>query len=349
VDCKTVFVTGATGLLGNNLVRSLLEAGAHVRALVRSPAKAAAQFGDLAGARLDIVRGDMGRVADFAAAMRGVDVLFHTAAYFRDSYKGGSHWAELERINVGGTRDLIAAAYQSGVRRMVHTSSIALLDGPPGALIDETMLRRVDNADDYYRSKILTDDVVIEALARWPDFHAVMVMPGWMWGPGDAGPTSAGQTAIDFLHRRLPGVPPATMSFVDARDVAAAEIAAAARGRRGERYLAAGRCMTLGELFPVIESESGVKAPTRPLPLPLMYAVAAVQELLARTTGKPALLSWAAVRSLHREAGRTRFNHGKSERELGVQFRPVAETVRDTVAWLRAQGLAPAWKRENER
>ncbi len=72
-----------------------------------------------------------------------------------------------------------------------------------------------------------------------------------------------------------------------------------------------------------------------------MYLVAGIQELLARTTGKPALLSWAAVRSLHREAGRTRFDHSKSERELGLVFRPAAETVRDTVAWLWTNGLAP--------
>lgn len=342
MDGQMVFVTGATGLLGNNLVRALLDSGAHVRALARSEAKAAAQFSDVAGGRLEIVIGDMEDVAAFQHHLHGADILFHTAAYFRDSYKGGSHWDQLERINVGGTRELIAAAYAAGIRRMVHTSSIALLDGPPGALIDETMLRDAANADDYYRSKILTDAEVLKALEQRPDFHAVMVMPGWMWGPGDAGPTSAGQTAIDFLHRRLPGVPPATMSFVDARDVAQAQIAAATAGRRGERYLAAGRCMTLAELFPIIEAESGVKAPTRPLPLPLMYAVAGVQELLARTTGKPALLSWAAVKSLQREAGRTRFDHSKSERELGLVFRPVAETVRDTIAWIKAKGLAPA-------
>ncbi len=339
---QTFFVTGATGLLGNNLVRALLSRGATVRALARSRAKAAAQFDDIRDRRLEIVTGDMENVAGFARHLEGVDALFHTAAYFRDSYKGGSHWPMLERINVIGTRDLIAAARAAGVRRMVHTSSIALLDGPPGALIDETMLRDTNNADDYYRSKILTDRAVLEALEHYPDFHAVMVMPGWMWGPGDAGPTSAGQTALDFLHQRLPGVPPATMSFVDARDVAEAQIAALARGRRGERYLAAGRCMTLAELFSVLEEETGIKAPTRSLPLPLMYAVAGVQELLARTTGKPALLSWAAVKSLQREAGRTRFNHAKSERELGLTFRPVAETVRDTVAWLRANQMEPA-------
>ena len=339
---QTVFVTGSTGLLGNNLVRRLLADGAHVRALARSAQKAQAQFRDLEDANLEIVVGDLADVDGFASQLKGVSVLFHTAAYFRDSYKGGSHWQQLDATNVGGTRALIAAAYAAGVRKMVHTSSIAVLNGPRGVPIDETMLRNSGDADDYYRSKILADDVVFEALDRWPDFDAVLVLPAWMWGPGDAGPTSAGQTALDFLNKRLPGIPPATFSIVDARDVAAAQIAAAHRGRRGERYLAAGRNMALTELFPLLQQVSGVPAPAAKLPMALLFVIAALQEATARVTGKPVLLSWAAVKGMAREAGRTQFNHAKSERELGVQFRPVTQTLTDAVAWFRAKGLAPA-------
>ncbi|MBU6372396.1 MAG: SDR family oxidoreductase [Alphaproteobacteria bacterium] len=338
---QTVFVTGATGLLGNNLVRQLLAEGARVRALARSAEKAAAQFTDFAGPDLEIVVGDLAAVEGFAARLAGVTTLFHTAAYFRDSYKGGSHRKALIATNEAGTRALIQAAYDAGVRRMVHTSSIAVLDGPRGALIDETMVRKRTNADDYYLSKILADDAVFDALARWPDFHASLVLPAWMWGPGDAGPTSAGQTALDFLNRRLPGVPPATFSFVDARDVAAAQIAAAKRGRRGERYLAAGRNMALTELFPLLEQVARVPAPRAKLPLGLLFVIAGLQESVARVTGKPVLLSWAAVKNMARERGRTRFNNAKAEQELGLRFRPVTETLADTVAWFRARGLAP--------
>ncbi len=338
---KTVFVTGSTGLLGNNLVRALLARGDSVRALARSAAKAASQFAGLEGDRLEIVEGDLGNPAAFARRLEGVDTLFHTAAYFRDSYKGGSHWRQLEKTNVDGTRALIDTAYAAGVRRMVQTSSIAVLKGERGALVDETMLRRPQDADDYYRSKILADDVVFEALAARPDFHACFVLPAWMWGPGDAGPTSAGQTAIDFLNRRLPGIPPATFSFVDARDVAAAQIAAAERGRRGERYLAAGRSLSLAELFPMLEKVSGVPAPKRRLPLALLFAIGGAQEIVSRLTGKPVLLSWAAVKGLANEIGRTNFSDAKSARELGLVFRTIPETLRDTVAWFRARGLAP--------
>lgn len=171
---------------------------------------------------LTIVEGDMTRIDRFASALYGCDVVFHTAAYFRESYGGGKHWAELKAINVDGTKHLLNAAYQAGVRRFVHTSSIAVLDGPRGASIDETMSRNEADADDYYRSKILSDHIVAEALDRHPDLFACFVLPGWMHGPGDLGPTSAGRFTLDYLHGRLPGVPPGTFAFVDARDVASA-------------------------------------------------------------------------------------------------------------------------------
>ena len=329
------FVTGATGLLGNNLVRELLADGWRVRALVRSPEKAARQF---AGLGVEIVQGDMLNVPGFAEALAGVDVIFHTAAYFRDSYKGGSHWPALKAANVDGTRALLAAAHGAGVRRFIHVSSIAVLDGAPGALIDETMLRQERDADDYYRSKILSDREVLAFLDAHPDFWAAMVLPGWMHGPGDIGPTSAGQTVLDVAEGRLPGVPPGSFSVVDARDVARATVLVNARGRRGERYLAAGRHMTMAELIPLIGAATGARAPTRRIPRALFYLIAAGNEVYARLTGKPVLLSWAMARTVAREADRSRYDPGKSARELGLTFRPVAETLADAVAWFRASG-----------
>lgn len=333
---QQAFVTGATGLLGNNLVRELLADGWRVRALVRSPEKAARQF---AGLDVEIVKGDMLSVPGFADALAGVDVVFHTAAYFRDSYKGGSHWPELKAANVDGTRALLEHAFRAGVRRFVHVSSVAVLYGAPGAVIDETMLRHERDADDYYRSKILSDREVLGFLDAHPDFWAAMVLPGWMHGPGDIGPTSAGQTVLDVAAGRLPGLPPGSFSVVDARDVARAMILANARGRRGERYLAAGRHMTMAELVPLIGAATGAKAPTRRIPQALLYLIAAGNEAYARLTGQPVLLGWAAARMMAREADRSHYDPGKSERELGLAFRPVAETLRDEVAWFRANGV----------
>ncbi|MHC2019997.1 SDR family oxidoreductase [Methylobacterium sp. CM6247] len=333
------FVTGATGLLGNNLVRELIAEGWHVRALVRSSEKAARQFG---GLDLEIVTGDMLDVPGFADALRGANVVFHTAAYFRDSYKGGRHWDALYAANVEATRALLDHAWNAGVRRFVHTSSVAVLRGAPGQIIDETMLRDERDADDYYRSKILADRVVLDFLDAHPDFWAAMVLPGWMHGPGDIGPTSAGQTILDVALERLPGVPPGSFSVVDARDVARAMILANHQGRRNERYLAAGRHMTMADLLPLIAQTTGAKAPARRVPLSLLYLIGAGNELYARMTGKPVLLSWAMARTIATENDRSRYDPAKSKRELGLEFRPVIETLRDEVAWFRANGLLPA-------
>jgi dihydroflavonol-4-reductase len=112
-------------------------------------------------------------------------------------------------------------------------------------------------------------------------------------------------------------------------------ILAAERGQRGERYLAAGQHMTMQQLVPLLGEITGVKTPTRTLPLPFLYLLATLQEAYARLSGKPVLLSLATVRLMVKEANRSHFNHAKSERDLGLTFRPLEQTLQDTVAWLR--------------
>src|SRR5262249_875785 len=149
---------------------------------------------------------------------------------------------------------------------------------------------------------------------------------------------SAGQVTLDFLRGKIPGVVPSTVSFVDARDVADAAIAAAERGRRGERYLAAGRHMTMREVLRAYARVTGMAAPIQPIPRPVLLAIAAAGEIVAKFTRKPILISMATVKLMLREADRTRFNHAKSERELGLVFRPVDQTLGDEIAWYRANG-----------
>jgi dihydroflavonol-4-reductase len=337
---SSAFVTGATGLLGNNLVRILVSRGVRVKALARSAEKARRQ---LAGLDLEIVEGDMTDVAGFARHLSGCDVLFHTAAHFRDSYKGGNHWEALRRINVDATIALFEAAHAAGIRRVLHTSSIATVTGAEGMLINEEMWRDETQADDYYRSKIQSDRAVYAFMERRPEMDVRFVLPGWMHGPGDAGPTSAGQLVLDIAGRKLPGIVDSAFSVVDARDVALAEIAAIERGRRGERYLAAGRFMTMAEIVPLIGRIVGVPTPTRKLPTPVLFAIALAMEGFARLTGRPVLLSLATARNISSEGRRTRFDHSKTERELGIRFRSVEETIADEVAWFRDTGaIAPA-------
>lgn len=274
--------------------------------------------------------------------MADCDVVFHTAAYFRENYKGGVHWAQLKRINVDGTQALLAHAYAAGIRRFVQTSSIAVLDGKPGQWIDETQSRALADADDYYRSKILADQKVCAFLQQHADMRACFVLPGWMWGPADIGPTSSGQLLLDVVRGKLPGLVPGSFSVVDARDVAQAQIAAAVVGRNGERYLAAGQHMTMRDLVPLLAQVAQVKAPTRALPVPLLWVLASLQEVYSRISGRPILLSLSTVRLMLREAERTRFNPAKSEQELGLRFRPVEETLRDTFAWYQQHGWLSA-------
>jgi dihydroflavonol-4-reductase len=337
VPGQTALVTGATGLLGSNLVRELAEKGVTVRALVRSKEKAKKQFSAIG---LEIVVGDINDPKTFVDRLPGVDMVFHTAAFFRDNYKGGNHWDQLYTTNVVGTANLLRGCYGAGIRRFVHISSTAILRPRPGKMADETALRLESEADHYQRSKILSDKEVFKVLEAHPDFWAAFVLPGWMHGPGDSGPTSAGQTVLDFVKRKMPGIPPGAFSVVDVRDVADAALRVAEVGKRGERYLAAGRALTMETLFNELERVSGIKGPRNKVPMAVVYLLGAIGELRARITHQPVLIGWANVQLLKREAGRQHFDHEKSERELGIRFREIQETLRDAIGWFKANGYA---------
>ena len=327
---KTVFVTGATGLLGNNLVRQLIAEGYHVKALVRSRQKANKQFAP--HDELDIIQGDMTDVSSFESHLTGCESVFHTAAFFRDNYKGGSHLADLENININGTKSLLEAALKAGVKQFVHVSSIAVLDGEAGSLIDETCDRNIENSDDYYRSKIISERTVREFAALHPTMKCYYILPGWMWGPGDMGPTSAGQLALDVMNGKLPAIVPGTFSVVDARDVAAALIMVTLKGKPGERYLAAGRYIQMKDLVSMIGHYANVETPTKTMPMPLLYCIAFLQELYCKFTGKPILLSLASVRLMASQYDRTHFSSERYEKILGLQFRPLEQTLADTLS-----------------
>lgn len=330
-----VFVTGATGLLGSNLVRLLAENGHQITALVRSPERAARQLG---GLDVRLVAGDMGDVASFASALAGHEVLFHTAAFFREYYQPGDHGAELQRINVDGTMALLRAAEAQGVRRVIYASSSGVIgqrnDGvpadettPPDALVQSNL---------YFRSKLLAE----QAIAAWlptSKLEVVQILPGWMFGPGDAAPTSSGQLVLDFLNRRLPLIIPGAGAPVDARDVAQAMLAAVEHGRNGERYLvSSNNTQDFRTLFGLLEELSGVPGPRVAAPYPFALVYAWVSELRGRLTGKPVLATIAGVRSL-RHARPT--SSAKAMHELKFTQRPLRDTLRDEIAWFRRERL----------
>ena len=324
-------VTGSTGFLGNNLVRALLSEGHAVRALVRSREKARV----LDVPNVELVEGDMEDVPGFAPALDGVDVLFHTAAYFREYYGPGDHWARLKAINVDGTMALLEAARARGVKRVVDTSSGGIIglkpDGSPGD--EDTPPAPLSRSNLYFRSKLLAEEQG-RAFSERSGLPVSFVLPGWMWGPGDAAPTAAGQLVADFLARRLPGIPPGGTTLVDVRDVAAGMLAIARSGVAGRRYLVGGRFATLAEVFGFLARISGVPAPRLRIPYPMAITVAWTAEKWAQLTGNSTAMSLEGVRMMKYGLNVT---SARAEMELGVRFRPLEETLRDSVAWFRAR------------
>ncbi|MET0386188.1 MAG: NAD-dependent epimerase/dehydratase family protein [Polyangiales bacterium] len=333
-----VFVTGATGLLGSNLVRELVARGYRVRGLVRSAEKAQRVLGDL-GAAFEPCVGDMQRVNDFAPALAGAVAVFHTAAYFREYYQPGSHDNALDAINIQGTLALMQAADRAAVPCFVHTSSSGTIglkaDGSPGD--ENTPASAIQLRNGYVRSKV-DGDRAITAFEPASGMRVVEILPGWMWGPGDAAPTAAGQLVLDFIQRKIPVIPDGGTSTVDARDVASAMIASLTRAAHGDRYLVGGEFRTLAQTLSDLETLTGVRGPRRRIPYAMALAYASFEELRARVTGGPLLVSRAGLAMMH---GNYAVTSSKAQQALGVTFRPFTQTLVDVIAWYEAHGYLP--------
>ncbi|HEY2775143.1 MAG TPA: NAD-dependent epimerase/dehydratase family protein [Candidatus Binatia bacterium] len=338
------FVTGATGLLGNNLVRALEAGGHEVRALARNAAKAERV---LHGTAARVIVGDMKNVAGFAPGLAGCDAVFHTAAYFREAFEPGSDQGELDRINIGATMELLDAADSASVPCFVHVSSGGTIgrksDGSAGD--EDTPPLPVQRDNPYFRSKLKGD----AAIAAWRSTSAIRIveiLPGWIWGPWDAAPTGAGKLIAEFLDRKIPANIGGGTSIVDARDVALAMIAAASRAlesRNGvaaapgqaphlDKYIVGGRFLPMRDIMKQLEAATGVAGPRYEIPHYVLLAYAYGCEAWGRLTGGAPLVTPTAVRTMH---ANIKLDSSKAERELGVRFRDTAETCRDSVHWQR--------------
>jgi dihydroflavonol-4-reductase len=332
------FVTGSTGLLGNNLVRELLEHGFEVRTLARNRAKANTTF---AGLNVEIIEGDLEHVAGFAKALEGCDLLFHTAAFFREYYEPGDHWPMLKRINVDATIELLEAAERAGIKRAVHTSSSGTIGmKPSGEYGDESTVIPLEATSNlYFRSKVECDLAIQKFLetrqSRIDGLEVMTILPGWMFGPGDAAPTNSGQLVLDFLDRKLPGILDGGTTTVDARDVARAMRLAAQTGKNGEKYIVAGNFVSFEQIFMGIEKASGVPAPKLRLPNALVLTIAHVTGFYARLTRTRPMMPLEGVKAMQAKDGA---DSSKTVREFGLSFRPIEDTLRDTVAWYRSNG-----------
>jgi nucleoside-diphosphate-sugar epimerase len=323
---ETAFVTGATGFVGLNLVEQLLARGWRVIALHR----ASAELKYLA--RLPAERA-VGDVTDADSLLRAlperVDAVFHVAG---DLSLWSPRNAEQDRVNIEGTRNMVQAALERGARRFLHTSSISVW-GMVRGRIDERVpqLGRYSTVN-YQRSKFLADEEVRAGIARGLD--AVILCPGSILGPYDT--RGYARLAMMVAAGTLPGVPPGSLSFCHVREVAAAHIAAVARGRTGQNYLLAGTDASFLELVREIGAATGKAVPSRATPAWLLKAIGALGGVGGRLTGREPRITPEAARLATRVVS---CDSSKAMRELGFRVVPLREMVRDCVAWLTAEGL----------
>ncbi len=329
------FVTGSTGLLGSNLVFELLNTGHSVKALVRSRAKAEAVFGNPLPPGLQVVVGDLDDVQAFATELATCDAVFHTAAYFREYYQPGNHWETLKRLNVTATRQLLEAAESQGVKRFVHTSSSGTIDpeiqdesSPPNPYASRNL---------YFKSKVLAEAEIEQFLNQSPApaLQVMLILPGWMMGPYDSAPTASGQLILDVIHGQIPGYFDGGTSTVDARDVAQSMIRAVSKGKSGERYIVGGEYLSLQALNQNLAEVADIKTSTRKIPNAVIMGVATLSEFWARISGKPTVMTREGISTM---LEKHHLNSSKARQELGVDFRPIQDTLRDELRWYAERG-----------
>jgi dihydroflavonol-4-reductase len=319
----TVLVTGATGFIGANVVRALLAAETPTRVLVRRHSDTT----NLNGLPVETVYGDLRDGASLRTALDGCQVLYHVAAYYS---LWTPHPDQVYAVNVTGTANLMQAARDLGVERVVYTSSVATIgspaDGSPG---DETLSVAPAAAVGHYkRSKILAEQRVLELCRQ--GLPAVVVNPAAPVGPWDVKPTPTGRIILDFLRRSMPAYVDTGLNLIDVRDVAAGHLLAAQRGKIGERYILGCCNMTLREIFQALAKVSGIPAPRLRLPYGVALAAGYASELTARLTGKPPRVPLAGVRMARHPMY---FTARKAVRDLGLPQSAIEDALRQAVQW----------------
>jgi dihydroflavonol-4-reductase len=331
MDPGIVAVTGATGHLGNVLVRELLRQGKPVRVLVEP----SDDLRPLSGLPVEVVRGDVLRKETLTGAVSGVDLVFHMAGVVSIS----SLDVNLVRtVNVDGTRNVVEAVRRAGVRRLVYTSSVHALTEPGkgGVLTEEAGYDPALAPGDYGKAKAEASRIVLEAVKGGLD--AVIVNPVAVLGPYDYRLSEMGELIRMFARSGVPAGVDGRYDFVDVRDVAAGHILAAEKGRTGESYLLSGARMTVREVMRILAEEAGTRPPRVFLPLPVAAAIAAFAPIFEKVTGRRALLTPYSVHTISIDF-ETRDR--KAREELGYASTPVEQSLRDAWRWMTGDPDSP--------
>ena len=328
------FVTGGSGFVGGNLVHELVQRGHTVKALLRP----GSDLRGLEGAQYEFAQGDVGNKAALKEAMKGCDVCFHVAASYHLWMKD---YAPMYAANVEGTRNVLTAAAEAGVSRIVYTSTVGCVAVPReenGQVTptDENCYATLEQMTNHYkRSKWQGEQVAMELVKR--GLPIVIVNPSAPVGPRDVKPTPTGKVIVDYLNRKMPAYLDTGLNWVHVRDVAIGHILAAQEGRLGHRYIlghAEGN-LTMKQAFDLLEEITGVPAPKFKVPYAVALAAAHVDEAIASVTGKEPKAPLAGVRMAKYKMF---FNPAKAIQELGMPQTPPKQALADAVTWFKANG-----------
>lgn len=325
-----VIVTGATGHIGNVLVRELLARGLPVRALVLPKDDQR----PLASLDVEIIHGDVTDVESLKSAFAGVALVFHLAGVVTIMPRMAS---VLERVNVGGMRNVINACRASGVRRLVYTSSIhAIAEPPHGTVIDESQPFAPDHVlGDYARSKARATLLLLDEVHKG-GLDAVICCPTGVIGPWDYDISNIGQLILDFASGHLKSYVGGAYDFVDVRDVARGLILAADKGQMGRHYIFSSAQVQVPELLEELAHDIGCPAPTYRIPAAIARAAGVLASVYYRLLRRKAVFTAYSIDVLR---SNSLVSSARARQELGFTTRPWQESIRDQVEWFRAEGM----------
>jgi len=324
-----VFVTGATGFIGGNLVRTLLEDGYEIRALIRK----GSDQRNISGLPVELVTGDLSDRKILTEQLTGCDCVFHVAAHYSLWKKDRE---EIYRANVTGTRNLLAAAQTAKIRRFIHTSSVAAIGVPQSGkpANEDTQTTVEELVSDYKKSKFLAEQAALE-FAR-DGLDVVIVNPSTPIGACDVKPTPTGEIILRFLQGRMPAYVHTGLNLIDVEDVARGHILAWQRGKTGERYILGNRNLTLKSMLEILSDITGKSSPGIAIPHLIPLTAAFIDEMiLARYFGKTPQVSFYSVQMSQKAMY---YDSSKAVRDLGLPQSPIETAIEKAVRWFEANG-----------
>lgn len=320
-------VAGASGHLGANLVRALLERKWRVRALIHHDTRA------IEGLEIDRVPGDILDEESLNNTFTGADIVFHLAGRI-SIVKWDSE--EVKAVNISGVKNVVNACKATGVKRLIHTSSFhAHKQEPLDEPLDESRaLLDTGSYPPYDHSKAEGEKIVRAAIKDGLD--AIIINPGGMLGPNDFKPSYFGNTLLSIAKGKSPAMVKAGLSWVDIRDVAEGMIRACEGAEPGSKYILSGHWVTLKWVAQQVASITGVHPPRITLPMWVAKLSAPWAMYSDRIKGKRPSFTPISLKELQSNPN---ISHEKATRELGYEPRPLEKSIADTIEWFQSHGF----------